>query len=143
MKARAGLIGSIAIAPSMPAIAQTIPPASIADQEIGWAKVYNFTGATEPLKVDHGVYSPAQRSTAMELANWMQASYIPVGGLGDVVLAFSERLGPYNQNTAAMPHSYGVYGSIYDELKHGANRKLELHTSGHTTWSVMVNGSFG
>ncbi len=94
MKARAGLIGSIAIALSMPAIAQTIPPASIADQEIGRAKVYNFTGATEPLKVDHRVYSPAQRSMAMELANWMQASYIPVGGLGDVVLAFSERLGP-------------------------------------------------
>lgn len=139
----AGLIGSIAIALSMPIVAQTIPPASIADKEIGWAKVYDFKGTSEPLKVDHRVYSPAQRTIAMELANWMQASYIPVGGLGDVLLDISQRLNPYNQNTAAAAQSYGVDGRIYTELKYGANRKLDLYTNSHITWSVMVNGSFG
>ena len=62
MKARAGLIGPFAIALLAPLLAQTIPPASIADQEMGWAKIYNFKGATEPLKVDDRVYSPAQRT---------------------------------------------------------------------------------
>jgi len=143
MRARAGLIGSLAIALSVPLLAQTIPPASIADKEMGWLKVYDFKGTSAPLKVDHRVYSPAQRAISMELANWMQASYSPIGGLGDVVLAVSERLSPYNQNTAAAAQSYGVAGMIYTDLKYGANRKLDFASRSHVSWNVVVNGSFG
>jgi len=143
MKVPAGLLASIALALSVPLVAQVIPPASIADKEMGWVKVYNFTRASEPLKIDRRVYSPTQRTIAMELANWMQASYNPIGGLGDVVLAFSERLTPYNQNTAAAAQSYGVNGRIYTELKYGANRKLDFYSRSHVSWNVSVNGPFG
>jgi hypothetical protein len=136
MRARATLIGSLAIALSVPLLAQLIPPASIADKEMGWLKVYAFKAESEPLKVDTRVYTAAQRTIAVDLANWMQASYSPIGGLGDVVRTFPGT-GP------AVPQSYGVVGKIYSQLKYGANRKIELYTSDSLSWNVMVNGSFG
>ena len=132
----AGLIGSLAIALSVPLLAQPIPPASIADKEMGWIKVYDFKPTSEPLKVDTRVYSAAQRNIAVDLANWMQASYSPIGGLGDVVRTFP-RL------SRAVPQSYGVVGKIYDSLKYGANGKIEPYTGDSYSWNVMVNGSFG
>ena len=132
----AGLIGSLAIALSVPLLAQPIPPASIADKELGWIKVYDFKPTSEPLKVDTRVYSAAQRNIAVDLANWMQASYNPIGGLGDVVRTFPRLSG-------AVPQSYGVVGRIYDSLKYGANGKIERYTGDGYTWNVMVNGAFG
>ncbi len=143
MRARIGLVAPLAFALSVSLHAQTIAPASIADKDMGWVKVHDFKGTTEPLTVDRRVYSPAQRTIAMELANWMQASYSPIGGLGNVALAVSEKLTPYNQNTAAAPQSYGVVGRIYTELKYGANRKVEPLSNSHISWNVLVNGPFG
>ena len=136
MTFRAGVIGVVAIAWSMPLMAQTIPPASIAEKEMGWLKVYDFKATSEPLKVDDRVYPAAQRNVPVDLANWMQATYSPIGGLGDVVRTFP-RVGP------AVPHAYGVAGKIYSELKYGANGKIEPFTNSHYTWDVMANGSFG
>ena len=136
MRRRATLIGSLTIALLVPLLAQPIPPASIADKEMGWLKVYAFKEQSEPLKVDTRVYTAAQRTIAVDLANWMQASYSPIGGLGDVVRTFPGT-GP------AVPQSYGVVGKIYTELKYGPNRKLEFYSASHYSWDVMVNGSFG
>ena len=130
------LIGALVIVLSVPLLAQPIPPGSIVDKEMGWIKVYNFPPATEPLKVDTRVYSAAQRTIAVDLANWMQATYSPIGGLGDVVRTFP-KLGP------AAPQSYGVIGKVYTELKYGANRKIEPVSDSHYSWNVMVNGPFG
>jgi hypothetical protein len=132
----AALIGWLVVSLSVPVLAQPIPAASIADKELGWIKVYDFKPTSEPLKVDTRVYSAAQRNIAVDLANWMQASYSPIGGLGDVVRTFP-RL------SAAVPQSYGVVGKIYDSLKYGANRKIEPYTGDSYSWNVMVNGSFG
>lgn len=136
MRRRATLIGSLTVALLVPLLAQPIPPASIADKEMGWLKVYAFKEESEPLKVDTRVYTAAQRTIAVDLANWMQASYSPIGGLGDVVRTFPGT-GP------AVPQSYGVIGKIYTELKYGPNRKLEFYSASHYSWDVMVNGSFG
>jgi hypothetical protein len=136
MRPCAGLIGSLAIALSVSLRAQPIPPVTIADKELGWIKVYDFKPTSEPLKVDTRVYSAAQRNIAVDLANWMQASYNPIGGLGDVVRTFP-RL------TGAVPQSYGVVGRIYDSLKYGANGKIEPYTGDGYSWNVMVNGAFG
>jgi hypothetical protein len=135
-RARAGLVASLAIVLSAPVLAQPIHPATIADKELGWIKVYHFPPATEPLKVDTRVYSTSQRNIAVDLANWMQASYNPIGGLGDVVRTFPRLSG-------AEPQSYGVVGKIYDSLKYGANGKIELYTGDSYSWNVMVNGAFG
>jgi hypothetical protein len=58
------------------------------NQYIGWKKIYNFKGEKEGLKVDDKFYSAAQISIADSLANWVQASYFPKGGLGDVKKLF-------------------------------------------------------
>ena len=79
MRARATFLVAIVLALASPALAQPIPPESIADQEIGWMRLYAHKGATEPLEIDHRVISAGQRSIGMELANWMQATYDPIG----------------------------------------------------------------
>ena len=146
MRARATLIGSLAIALSLSGrapSAQAIHPVSIEDQVIGWIKIYDYKGATLPIKVDERVYSPAQLSVAQLFANWMQASYLPKGALGDVLQVRNEKLGPYNQNTAALPQSYGAFAKLYTELKYDANKKLTPLTNSHVAWTIVANGFYG
>ena len=107
MRARTALIGSLALVVwSLSGAAQSrqpIPASELEDQVLGWMKVYNYKGATLPITLDHRVYSPAQLSIAQLFANWMQASYLPKGVLGDVFQFRNAKLSPYNQNTAALP----------------------------------------
>ena len=120
-------------------IAQPIPPQSIEDNVIGWMKVYHFKGAKEPKKVDSKFYSEAQLSICDTLANWMQASYMPKGGLGDVKKSASEQLGLYNQHTAAKPQSYGAYSKTYTDLKYNTKHVMEPATNSHIYWGVFAN----
>ena len=147
MSARATLIGLLTILLSLsatvPTAAQAVPPASIEDQALGWIKIYDYKGATLPLKMDQRVYSPAQLSIAQLFANWMQASYLPTGALGDVVLIRNEKLGLYNQNVAALPQSYGAFAKLYTELKYDANKKLTPLTNSHVVWTIEANGFYG
>ena len=123
--------------------AQPIPPQSIEDSVLGWMKVYNFKGAKAALKVDDKVYSAAQLSICDSLANWIQASYTPKGGLGDVKRAVSDKLGLYNKADAALPPTYGAYANTYSELKYNANGKRVLLTSDGIHWSIMANATVG
>jgi len=132
------LIAIFAIA-SIDVFAQEIPPQSIEDSVLGWMKVYNFKGTTEPRKIDAKLYTPAQRSICDSLANWIQASYIPKGGLGDVKKTLSEQLGLYNQNDASLPQSYGAYSKTYTELKYNSSHKMEPLTNTHQFWGVIAN----
>jgi hypothetical protein len=146
MRTPAALLGSLAIAVSLSGTApaaQTIPPQSIEGQALGWIRIYDYKGATLPVTVDHRVYSPAQLSIAQLFANWMQASYLPTGALGDVRQTVSEKLGPYNQNTAALPQSYGAFAKLYTELKYGVNKKPEPQTNSHLVWTITANGFYG
>jgi hypothetical protein len=120
--------------------AQPIPPESLEDSVLGWMKVYNFKGSKEDKKVDHRSYSAAQLSLCDSFANWIQASYLPKGGLGDVVKTLSEKLSPYNQHTAARPQSYGVYSKTYTDLKYNSSGKRVLYTDGHIWWEIIANG---
>jgi hypothetical protein len=146
MRAGAALIGSLAIVSVLSgtaASAQPIHPQPIEDQVLGWIKIYNYKGATLPIKEDQRVYSPAQLSTAQLFANWMQASYLPTGALGDVLQTRNEKLTPYNQNTAALPQSYGAFAKLYTELKYDANKKLTPLTNSHLVWTIEANGFYG
>jgi hypothetical protein len=119
--------------------AQQIPPQSIEDSVIGWMKVYNFKGIKETKKVDDKLYSAAQLSLCDTFANWMQASYIPKGGLGDIKKSVSEKLGLYNKNTAALPQSYGAYAKTYLFLRYNSSRKMEPESNHHLYWGVFAN----
>jgi hypothetical protein len=146
MRARVTLIGSLAILLSLSGTApsaQVIHPVSIEDQVLGWIKIYDYKGATLPIKMDQRVYSPAQLSIAQMFTNWMQASYLPTGSLGDVIQSRNEKLGLYNQNTAALPQSYGAFAKLYIELKYGVNKKLQPLTNSHLVWTIQANGFYG
>ena len=123
--------------------AQAIPPDSIRDKEIGWMEVYSLAKPAPPATVDHRHYSAAQMAIAQQLRSWMQATYVPKGGLGNAVLTASEKLGPYNQNTAALPQLFGAYARIYTDLKYGANQKIERASNSHIVWAVTANGFMG
>jgi hypothetical protein len=119
--------------------AQEIRRSILEDSMIGWIKIYNFKGAKEPLKVDDKSYSVAQLSVCDSFANWMQASYFPKGGLGDVKRSVAPKLSPYNKHTAALPQSYGAYAHTYYFLKYNSQHKLVPATSHSVIWGLMAN----
>jgi len=119
--------------------AQPIPRQSIEDSVIGWMKVYHYKGVKESKKVDDKLYSPAQLSICDSLVNWIQASYIPKGGLGDVKKSVSGKLGQYNQHTAALPQSYGAYAKTYVFLKYDSNHKMVPENNLGAYWGIFAN----
>ena len=96
MRAIAVLASAIAMMVTVPARTQEIRADEARDKVFGWMKVYDFKAATEPMTVDHRVYSTAQLSVANNFANWIQQSYVPVGGLGDVIRSVAEKLNTGN-----------------------------------------------
>jgi len=121
------------------AFAQEIPRQSIEDSVIGWMKIYHFKGSKEPLKVDTKTYSAAQLSVGDSLANWIQASYIPKGGLGDVKKAVSTEQFFDKYYAPALPPNYGAYAKVYYFLKKNSSGKLVPATSHGALWSIMAN----
>jgi hypothetical protein len=87
--------------------------------------------------------STAQLTVANNLMNWIQQSYVPGGGLGDVLKWVSPKMSPYHQDTKSLPSSYGAYAKIYFELKPGAGGKIVPATDGHYFWSIRVNAVYG
>lgn len=108
------------------------------DEVIGWKKIYNFGPAQQPLKVDDKTYSAAQISMAGQLANWMQASYLPKGGLGDIRKVALERIGLYNTYNAALPPSIGARADTYLFLKQ-VNGKWVNETTHANHWEIVAN----
>ncbi|MGZ5247881.1 MAG: hypothetical protein ACXWCR_12300 [Flavitalea sp.] len=109
------------------------------DSVLGWIKVYNFKGVKESKKVDNKVYSAAQLSLSDSFANWIQASYVPKGGLGDVIKSVSVKIGPYNQYAISHPQSYGAYAKTYRFLKYNASGKMIPATNHHSYWAINAN----
>jgi hypothetical protein len=146
MRARAALVGSLAIAwllSGTAPFAQEIPLRSLEGQVLGWIKVYDFKDATAPLTAAGRVYSARQLSIGRMFANWMQASYLPTGALGDVKLTRNDDLGLYNQDSAALPQKYGAEAPLYMQLKYDANKKIVPLTSDALFWTIEANGPFG
>ena len=123
--------------------ARQIPRPDLEDKVLGWMKVYNVTGVTPPMTVDAKHYSSAQLAIADAFAKWMQASYIPKGGLGDVQRTVSDKLGLYNQNEAALPQTYGARVKTYYQLKYDSSKKIVLYDASHLTWSIIANDVIG
>jgi hypothetical protein len=143
MQRHLAFVGALAMLSAIPAGAQPISAEDARDQAFGWTKIYHFPPATAPVTVDHRVYTVSQLSTAAMLANWMQQSYAPVGGLGDIRRAVSDKLTPYNQETTSLPQAYGARASIYTELKYGAGRKIEPASNSRVLWTIFANGVIG
>lgn len=120
---------------------QIIPRESIQDRQLGWQAPYKAPAVRTPVKVDDKVYSVEQLSIADAWAAWIQASYVPRGGLGRVTVNLSPKLGQYNQNDAAKPQAYGAYAATYTELKAGAGTTLVPATGSHLRWTITANSA--
>lgn len=118
---------------------QPIPPQSIEDSVIGWKKIYHFKGINKPMKAGDKYYSSAQLAIIDTLANWMQASYMPKGGLGDIKKFVSGELDAYHQYEAGMPPSYGATARTYIELRYNSQHKIEPVTGSSVYWTVAAN----
>ena len=123
--------------------AQWVQRSVYADSVLGWIKVYNYKGAKKPLQVDHRNYSIPQLSICDSFVNWMQASFTPVGALGDAKKFVNTKMSVYNQNTKSTPLSYGAYAKIYLDLKRGPDGKLMVYDNTGYSWNIMANGPIG
>src|SRR3989337_2972031 len=111
---------------------------SIEESELGWYKVYHFKGAKESKKVDNRVYSIAQLSICDSLANWMQASYLPKGGIGDVKRNVFPEKNEYSPYNLAWPQGYGATAYTWN-VSYNSQGKLERIPETETAWDVSAN----
>ena len=134
MKSVVALASAMAMLVTVAAHTQEIRADEARDKVFGWMKVYDFKAATEPLTVDHRVYSTAQLSVTNTFANWIQQSYVPVGGLGDVIRSVAEKLNNGNQNTKSLPQS-GAYAPGA-----GADRQCRLRLGSPPRSELTLQG---
>ncbi len=120
----------------------SIPGISQRDYEneyIGWIKIYHFKGAVKPAQVDEKKYSIAQLSLIDSFANWMQASYTPKGGLGDIFKYVTPKKNLYHEKyNAAVPHSYGANARTYVFLKKVNGKWAPENNLGYG-WTIAAN----
>lgn len=118
--------------------AQITQQQSTEGSEPGWYKVYHFKGAKESKKLDNRVYSIAQLSICDSLANWMQASYLPKGGIGDVKKTIFPKANQYSPYNIAWPQGYGATAYTWN-VAYNSQGKLERVPETETAWDVSAN----
>lgn len=108
------------------AMAQSTEKQRIEDSVIGWKKIYSFKGKQyKPLLVDGQSFSPYQQSLRDSFISWMQKSYLPIGGWGDIYQRdFTSR-----QNKFPVPQCIGMTASFYGFYKSDRTGKYEMITN--------------
>lgn len=110
-----------------------------AGQSLGWIKIYHFKGAAKAVTVDEKTYSIAQLSFIDSVANWMQASYIPKGGLGDIIKYVTPKKNLYHERyNAAVPPSVGARAVTYNYLKKLNGKWVPENNLGFG-WTIAAN----
>lgn len=87
------------------------------DQYLGWLKLVKPTDPVKSTRYDHRTFTAAQLSTCNLFISWIQASYLPKGGLGEGRKYANEKLNPYNQYTRSIHDYYGATLPTYLYLK--------------------------
>ena len=95
----------------------------IADSVIGWKTVYSFKGKQyKPLVVDGQSFSPYQQSLRDSFITWMQCTYIPIGGWGDIY----QKDYTSSQDKYPMPQCIGMTAGFYGLYKSSRTGKYEM-----------------
>jgi len=118
--------------------AQPTQQQTIEESELGWYKVYHFKGTRESKKLNGRLYSAAQLSLCDTLANWMQASYLPKGGIGDVQKTVFPAVNQYSPFDVALPQGYGATAYTWN-VSYNAEGKLQRIPETQTGWTVTAN----
>jgi hypothetical protein len=94
-------------------------------------------GAKESKKMDNRVYSIAQLSICDSLVNWIQASYIPKSGIGDVKKVVFPKQSVYSPYNAGLPQGFGVTSFLWSmEWKNG---KIVPIQETEIPWGIAAN----
>jgi hypothetical protein len=118
--------------------AQITHQQSIEDSVFGWYNVYHSKGVKESKKLDNRVFSSAQLSICDSLANWMQASYLPKGGIGKIKMNLFPKTSQYTPYTAAWPQGYGVTAYTWN-VTYNSLGKAERIRESETPWDISAN----
>ena len=117
--------------------AQSTDLQTIAETSYGWMKIYNFKGAKAPQKLGDRTFSVPQLSICDSFANWIQASYIPKGTIGDVRKTIMPKIGLYNAEAAYAPQGYGATSYIWTlEMKNGKPTPIQ---ETEIPWGITAN----
>lgn len=106
---------------------------------LGWIKLYKYKGAAKAVQVDEKKYTIAQLSIIDSFANWMQASYMPKGTLGDIIKYVTPKKNLYHERfNTAVPPSFGARAVSYLFLKRSGNKWVPENNLGYG-WSIGAN----
>jgi len=122
---------------SIQLFAQSTDKQIIAETSYGWMRIYNFKGAKAPQQLGDRKFSIAQMSICDSFQNWIQASYIPKGTIGDVRKAIMPKIGMYNPEDAFAPQGYGATSYIW--TLHMKNGKPTPVQETEIPWGITAN----
>jgi hypothetical protein len=109
----------------------------IADSSFGWMKVYHFKGAKATRVLGDRTFSIAQLSECDSFANWIQASYIPKGTIGDVRKVIMPAIGLYNKHQLFSPQGWGATSYTWSlEMKNGKPTPIQ---ETEIPWGITAN----
>lgn len=87
------------------------------NEYMGWIRLIKPTDPVKATRYDNRTFTTAQLSTCNLFISWIQASYMPKGGLGEGRKFANEKLNPYNQYTRSLHNYYGATLPTYRYLK--------------------------
>lgn len=116
---------------------------SYQDEIIGWRVMFSTDSTTKATIYDNRVISVKQSRTAGMFRQWMQQTYTPKGGLGDIRKRANDKIGLYNAYAKAMPTYYGASATTYINLKKDSKGKYAATDATGWVWNILANGPIG
>lgn len=114
-----------------------------AEQYLGWIKMIDPKTPEKPFKQDNRSYTATEFSLCNTFINWVQLSYIPMGGLGQGKKLINEKLGLYNQYTTSVHKYYGAVFPVYLYLRKDKTGKWVPENNLGYTAAIIANGPVG
>lgn len=122
-------------------IAQPTSQQRFEDSVMGWKKIYSFKGKQyKPLTVEGQVFTIYQQSLRDSFITWMQRTYAPIGGWGDIYSKdYTTR-----QNKGPKPQGIGMDALVYGLYKSERTGKYEMITNeDHNDVAIYTNALAG
>ncbi len=117
--------------------AQITDEQKIADSSFGWMKIYNYKGVKTTRTVEDRVFSTAQLSLCDSFSNWIQASYIPKGCIGDVRRVIGPKSDVYHPQTKYQPQFYGTTSYTWSlSMENGKPKPIQ---ETEIPWGITAN----
>lgn len=109
----------------------------ITDSSFGWMSIYHYKGVKTSRTLNDKVFSPAQLSLCDSFSNWIQASYIPKGCIGDVRRMIGPGENIYNPTIKYQPQIYGATSYTWTlSMENGKPKPIQ---ETEIPWGITAN----